>query len=174
MVRTFRHNRTARLCTAPGRLALGGLFVVLSVHDATAVEIVLTGRLESTVEYNDNIFLNNTNKTSATSFAVNPQVSVSAESERHKAKLTANGHVERFDGIKNRDINDYGVSFDDSFAATERLTLGANASYSRESLLRAELRDTGLISLHGHRTNITGGGNIGYKLSDTDQISLSG
>ena len=167
-------NSNASPRTTVSLLALAGVFVALTPSAATAIEIKLTAQLDSTVEYNDNILLSNTNKTSATSFAVNPQVTVSGENERNKISLTGTGRVERFDGISNRDVNDYGVSFTDSYAASERLTLGANASYNRESLLRAEIQDTGLIALQGHRTTITGGGNIGYKLSDTDQISLSG
>jgi len=174
MTLKFRDRRHFPLHVIWSRLALAAALVSLTASGAAAIEIKLTGQLDSTVEYNDNIFLSNANKTSATSFAVNPQVTVSGENERNKVSLTGNGYIERFDGISNRDVNDYGVSFDDSYAASERLTLGANASYSRESLLRAEIQDTGLIALQGHRTNITGGANIAYKLSDTDQISLSG
>ena len=170
----FLSTPHASLRTVVRMLALSGVLVALTTSTTNAVEIILTGRLDSTVEYNDNIFLSNTNKTSATSFAANPQVTVSAESEQNKASLTGTGHVERFDGVSNRDVNDYGVSFNESYTASERLTLGANASYSRDSLLRAEIQDTGLIALQGHRTNITGGASIGYRLSETDRIDLSG
>ncbi len=154
--------------------ALGALLISSSPHVAAAVEIKISGLLDSSVEYNDNIFLASTGKTSATSYSTAPRVTVTAEDERNKTTLTGHGYVERFDGISNRDVNDYGVSLDESYLATERLTLGANASYSRESLLRAEIQDTGLISLTGHRTNVTAGGSMSYKLGPTDTVSLTG
>ncbi|HKJ74471.1 MAG TPA: outer membrane beta-barrel protein [Alphaproteobacteria bacterium] len=174
MTRNSKKNFTARLLAACGCLAIAGMSLGLTPDRAMATDWTVKGNLTSSVEYDDNIYLSNTNKTSGTRYSTSPKVTLSGENERNKFSLTGNGRIERFSGAANRDINEYGVSLNENYAASERLTLGANASVQRQSLLRAELQDTGIISLRGHVRNISGGANIGYKLSRTDQISLSG
>jgi hypothetical protein len=156
------------------RLALAILCVGCLSKHAGATELKLKAQLDGSVEYDDNILLTSTTKQSAERYSVHPVATLSAANERNQATLEGSGYVERFDGVSGRDVNDYSVSFNDQYRASELMTLGLNASYDRQSLLRAELLDTGLIAQSGHRRSITGGASIAYQLSETDGISLSG
>ena len=155
-------------------LALAAMCLFAMAGQAAAVTLKLTAQLDSSVQYDDNIYLTNTAKQSSTRYTVAPKATVSATSDQNTASLTASGNIERFSGGSGRDVNDYGVSFSDSYQASDRLTFGVNAGYSRQSLLSSELKDTGLILPGYNRRAINAGGSLGYALDETDQISLSG
>lgn len=154
--------------------ALAATLTIGMTGHAAAVTLKLKAQLGTSVQYDDNIYLNNTGKKSATRYEVSPQATLSATSDQNTLNLTGTGNILRYDGISTRDFNDYGVSMSDSYQASERTTLGVNAGFSRQSLLSSEILDTGLILPGYHRRAITAGANIGYALDETNQISLNG
>ena len=66
MTRNSKKNFTARLLAACGCLAIAGMSLGLTPDRAMATDWTVKGNLTSSVEYDDNIYLSNTNKTSGT------------------------------------------------------------------------------------------------------------
>jgi Putative beta-barrel porin 2 len=155
-------------------LAVATLCAASWTRPALATDWTVSGQLRTGVEYDDNIYLSNVNKTSTWRYSADPSVTVSGANERNKLDLTGSGHFEQLDGVAGRNINEYGVSLDDSYAATERLSLGVNGSAEQRSLLTSEIDDTGNLIARGHVRHLRGGASVSYALSATDRISLSG
>jgi hypothetical protein len=124
-------------------------------------------------EYIDNLFMTQNDIMDDFITTASPGLTIKQLSER--LKLNLNSRLDRAWYHQNKELNGYdkAASGGLSYAATERLNLAADASYSRDSRPDRDLDDTGLILDSTKRDRYNGGVSGNYLISEKTSATLS-
>ncbi len=124
-------------------------------------------------EYTDNLFTTQNDIKDDFITTASPGLTLKQQTER--LKLNLNSHLDRSWYKNNNELNGYdkAASGGFSYAATERLDLSAETSYSRDSRPDRDLDETGLILDTTRRDRYDGGISGNYSISEKTSAALS-
>jgi hypothetical protein len=155
--------------------ALLALLVALAAPAAPlgAEELRLTPSLSLKEEYNDNIYMESSDRKSDFVSTLTPSLEFLRRGELLETQLTA-----RLNGVvyakgNGPDALDQSYRGRLSYRPTPRLSLGAEGGYTRDSQPDRDLETTGLVIKSKYRKRMDGQGTLQLVLSETTDASIS-
>ena len=150
-------------------LLVASCIIIPSVQSA---EWSVTGRLNPSIEYDDNVFMAE-NETSSYRRLVSPTAIFSREQDNNNASLSLGYVIDRYASISDLDRQDPFVRFNSGFQ-TERSNLGLAASYMEGSSRDTAEVDTGDFTTNSTVTTKKIAPSYSYQLTERDNLSISG
>lgn len=170
---------TGRECSLPrirsGAIAivLGGLVGTGSPAAALAAEWLVEGRASVQGEFNDNIFLDPSNKLSVFGVTLSPEIDVGGRSEIWDVFLKTRLDFARFTEDDTLDSEDVTLGLDSSYR-TQLGTWEFDATFKRLNTRTSELTDTGRVDARGERLEYELLPSWSYILTPRDSIFVNG
>lgn len=156
-------------------IGLFGLWttLLLTSFQTSADEVRIIPMITVKEEYNDNIYFERSGGLSDFITTASPGLKLERNSERMKAGLTA--RIDERLYIDNTDLNATDQDYQGSlgYALSPRLTVGADAGFTRDSSPDREIETTGLVMNALKRDRQKFGGFGRYAISEITQASLS-
>ncbi|MBU1249042.1 MAG: hypothetical protein KKB70_10120 [Proteobacteria bacterium] len=106
-------------------------------------------------------------------FTANPRLKLEIDSERTQHTITANLTRYKYGDIAELDRTETDITLDTIYAATERLTLSSNVSYSTDYTLGKSEEELGIVADKVRRGSLSLGGRAAYMLTERTQVGLS-
>lgn len=139
---------------------------------AQAAEWSITGTLNPSVKYDDNVFMSET-ETSSVQHSVSPTAIFSREQDNNNARLSLGYNIDRYQSLSYLDKQNPFVRFSSGYQ-TERSDWGLKAGYVKSSSRNTEAEDTGDFKTESTVTTKTLLPSYQYKLTERDSVSLGG
>lgn len=117
----------------------------LLAGNASATDFTFNPSLSFRTEYDDNINFDNQNEKSDWLGVLIPGLEGSWHNERFDLKGSAAAEIRRFADESRYDDEYQRYRIESSYLASERLTVNADAAYTRDSTLESELEETGIV-----------------------------
>lgn len=146
---------------------------LLATADLQAADYATGFMLNTDASYNDNVRLQQNDKTSVRKFDLSPRLTLSATTEQDKIQLDSQFDFNRYDKSEfNSDDQNIALAMSHQF---ETSTLGLNANYLHNSTVTNELLTTGRIGNKADRAEqYSVSPNWTYQLGETNLLQLNG
>jgi|TARA_R110002096_G_scaffold25917_5_gene80576 hypothetical protein len=155
------------------KLALTGILFIISIINVQAAQWSLTGSLNPSFEYDDNIFMRDTNKVSDFHSQITPTLKTSYGLENVDITLSTGYTVDRYD--KSRYLDQENPFYRlNSIYQTERSSWGLDLSYIESSSRSEAVEDTGDFETNSTSSTKMVSPSFSYQLSERDSIFISG
>lgn len=148
------------------------MFCAATLFNVQAADWSLSGSLNSSLEYDDNIFMRDTNKQGDYHATVSPSLKVAYETDDTEASLSAGYIMDRYQASRYLDNNDPFIKFNTAYT-TQRASWGLGLSYAERSSRSDAADDTGDFETNSTSTNKSISPSFSYQLTERDSLSLS-
>jgi len=139
-----------------------------------AAEITLTPSVGLRTEYDDNIdFDHNDRKRDDFVFTVSPGLRLDYKTERTYLGATAKLNVLRYADYSDEDVTNQYYGLNLSHRLLEKLSVRANAGYSRDTTKDTYFEETGLVTRKSDVHRYSGGAGLSYTLSEVSDLGLN-
>jgi hypothetical protein len=142
------------------------------VPTAQAAEWSITGTLNPSAKYDDNVFMSE-NETSSFQYSVSPTAIFSRKQDNNNATLNLGYDISRYRSLSSLDRQNPFVRFSSGYQ-TERSDWGLGAGYVKNSSRNSAVEDTGDFQTESTATTKTLSPSYQYKLTERDNVSLGG
>lgn len=151
-----------------------GIFLALSFFSitATAAEWSLEPEIKVEEEFTDNIFLNPDDEQSVWKTVISPKLDLSYRTEVFELKSTLRAAIKRYIDNSELDSDDQFYRLLSAYKK-ERHHWRLNFSYSKESTLRTELLDTGILGTTRQRELLVVRPSWSYNLTELTRVVAS-
>lgn len=129
---------------------------------ALALDLSYRPQVRLGMRASDNIRWSANNQEAALGFDNGGGLEIKAESQVWKSLVTPSFNIRRFAIGENLDAEEYGVRTQHQWLASERLLLGTNIDYTRDSTLTTELTDAGAQNQVANRDTVLVQPNVTY------------
>ena len=138
-----------------------------------ATEWSISGRLNPSVEYDDNTFMSATDKESSMRYSMMPTVTTTRADENSNISLSAGYRLQRYTSVDIEDTEDPFARFNSSYN-TERSRFGLGLGYAETQTRDNAADDTGNFRNNSTQTSKTISPSYSYQLTERDTLSFSG
>jgi len=146
-----------------------GSAALFNVH---AAEWSLSGSLNPSLEYDDNIFMRESNKLGDYHATMSPTLKAAYETEDTEAALSAGYIMDRYEISRHLDNDDPFFNLNTAYK-TERARWGLGLSYTERSTRSDAADDTGDFETNSTSTTKSISPSFSYRLTERDSVSLS-
>lgn len=167
-----RNDVKTILLTITAIAALAGLGPP-SVSAVHAAETKLTPSLAGKAEYNDNLFVTAANQVDDTITTLSPGIIFLRRNDRGRIEAIAGLDLVRYADHNELDSTDKEVNGSGSYSLSERLLLGVDGGWSRNSRLDSDLETTGLVYSAARRTRHNYNLSCRWQASETEMLQLA-
>lgn len=140
-------------------------------HGAFALDLSYRPQLRIGMRASDNVRSSAVSPEAALGFDNGGGLELKAESQVWKSLITPSFNFRRFAIGEDLDADEYGVRSQHQWFATERLMLGTNVDYVRDSTLTTELTDAGVQNQVANRDTVLVQPNVTYIWDDRTSLT---
>jgi predicted porin len=145
---------------------------ILPITYAQAAQWSLSGSLNPSLEYDDNIFMRDTNKVSDYHSRVTPTLVATYGLEKAEASFSTGYVMDRYETSRQLDQDDPFYKFNSSYQ-TQRSNWGLGLSYVESSSRSDAEDDTGDFETNSTSTTKSISPSFSYQLTERDAVSLN-
>ncbi|HHA19551.1 MAG TPA: hypothetical protein ENK70_07585, partial [Methylophaga sp.] len=146
---------------------------IMAVPCAQAAEWSLTGKLNPSIEHDDNVYMSENNKESGTRYAMTPTATVSRADENSNVNLSVGYRLERWSSVDIDDREDPFAKLTSAFS-TERSQYGLDLGYAEDATRNTAAEDSGNFRSTSTQTTKTIAPWYSYQLTEVDTVSIRG
>jgi hypothetical protein len=137
-----------------------------------AAEWSLTGRLDPTVQYDDNVFMSGTDEESGTRYTMTPTATISRATESSNASLDLGYRLENWSSVNIDNSENPFANFNGSYY-NERSEYGLALAYVEDTTRETAADDSGNFRAQGTITTKTIAPYYNYQLTERDTLSFN-
>lgn len=147
--------------------------VAMAPMGAHALDLSWQPQLRVGMRATDNVLWAPANQEAAVGFDNGGGMVVKAETRDWRSMVTPSFNFRRFAIGENLDADEYGVRSQHQWVATDRIQLGANLDFVRESTNSTEVTDAGAQNQIANRETITAQPTVTYLLSERTSLNAA-
>lgn len=152
------------------RAALG-VACAVSMQGAGAIDLSWQPQLRVGTRATDNVLWSSNNQEAAMGFDNGGGMIVKAEAQDWRSTITPSFNFRRYAVGENLDADEFGARTQHQWIATDRLQLGTNLDYVRDSTNSTELTDAGNRNQIANRDTILAQPSLTFLLDDATSVS---
>lgn len=150
---------------------LSTVFLLCLVEMASAAEWSLTGNVNPSIAYDDNVFLS-TNEKSSFHFSARPSLQLKRALENSSLTINSGYQIDRYSSISSNNTENPFFNIGGSYS-TERSSYGVSASYSKNTSRSEALDNSGDFETQSILTSRSINPFYNYQLSERDSLALN-
>lgn len=150
---------------------LAAPFLCFYVGSNQAAEWSLTGSVNPSIRYDDNVFLS-TNERSSFKFSARPSLQLKRAIENAAVTVNTGYQIDRYSSISSNNTENPFLNIGGNYT-TERSTYGIRANYSQNTSRSEALENSGDFETQSTVTNRSFAPSYSYQLSERDSLSLN-